>query len=587
MFATLGCHTGTDQQFGAYKVISSRPVKSRELCYFAGYSWFLEYPDYIFYYLEKIRESGFEIVFISSSGIGPLSVERLENFCSVIIEKENKGVDFGAWKIALELTGYGRDFDTVLLSNDSIMGPFFDLKPIYRKFKETGSDFFGLTRSFQRGEHIQSYFIYLNNNILTSEVWRDFWTSLKVYPKKEDIVDNYEIYFSRKLKAAGFQYEIWSDWDAMADPGLVKKKILKNQNLYANWEHLQLKTKDRFIEAINPCAFYWKELITSQKFPFLKRELIIFKKLNIEYDVLKNWKDPVLELGYNTDLISQVLSLGEIRNIFGKFSTHFENYEITYFYPRSSTHFTNFILIFPQKEILDQDSNPNLKIKDPATGRTYTFNLIYLSEDIVDRFIEDKNSLPSILPETDEDIYNLVLPYTNEVIPYLNHILTSNTALFRNFEEYECVILTFIQQVLEHSRNTTSLPSLNQVTRSIDISDLRSVVSIPSKSQDSANATVNEESVSFFELLKRYHTEYEALPMWYKKIGQIFKIMAGHKKIKVEFRNRRFKVSFRHKITVSELDKARYVKNWYYHEYDVLPKWYKKFGKLINKNKRT
>ena len=73
--------------------------------------------------------------------------------------------------------------------------------------------------------------------------------------------------------------------------------------------------------------------------------------------------------------------------------------------------------------------------------------------------------------------------------------------------------------------------------------------------------------------------------MWYKKIGQFFKIAMGHKILKWEVRNKRIKIVLKHKITVNEFDKVNFIKNWYHHEYDVLPGWYKKFGKLLNKNK--
>jgi hypothetical protein len=573
-----------DQQFGSFEVIYSREIRGEHVCYFAGHSPFQEYPEYVIYFLEKIVEAGFEIIFISSSQIGSLTLATLQSSCSAIIEKANKGADFGAWKVALGVTGHGREFRTILLANDSILGPFSDLEPIIRKFTLSGSDYFGLTKSFQRGEHIQSYFVLINNRVLLNEVWTDFWNNLLLYRDKIEIVENYEIYFTKMLRSAGFKCGIWSDWQGLTDEGSIRKKILKNANLFQNWGAAFFAFGDNFILDINPCAFYWKELITLLDFPFLKRELVLQKKLNVEYDVLKNWKDPVSATGYPINLISQILSLGEINTVIRSFPFNDDKLQFRYYHAAGEAHFTNFILLFREKSFVERGSHCYLTIHDPLSDRTLMFRFIYLSEEDIDGIIEDRESRTRLLPETTQNEYNLLLPYSDEPVPYLQSLSQTQTAIFRTYEEYESGMLRFIQHVIPDSRSWEDL-SRSIGNSVIDLSDLRSFAVLPDQPQVTAGGRPVEDSLSFFELLNRYHREYEALPMWYKKIGQVFKIAMGHKIVKFELKNNRPKMVLKHKKTVNERDRINFIKNWYYHEYDVLPGWYKKFGKLINKRK--
>jgi hypothetical protein len=573
---------GTDQHFGSYKVICSNEFESGHICYFAGHTPFWGFPEYVYNYLKEIAAAGFGIIFISSSPIGAASLERLQNICPVIIEKENKGADFGAWKIGLSLTGYGKAFTTILLTNDSIFGPFFDLKPVFQAFRSGGSDFYGLTRSLQRDEHIQSYFIFIDNKVLVSEVWKEFWDNLLCYPKKDDIIDNYEIFFTKQLRSAGFHYDVWSDWKELAVREPIRKKIFKNANLFHFWGDALLTGKERFVENINPCAFYWQELITFLNFPFIKRELIINKKLNVEYDVLKNWKNAVAATGYETGFISQVLSLSEIRDTISSFPFNSPKFEFHYYYDPASPHFMNFILSFEKKTSLERGARDCLTITDTGSGAMLIFNLIYLTEASVDSLIEDNLHSDLILPVPGKNGYNLILPFSDDVIPYLQSRSSPRTAIFRGLDGYESAMLRYIRQVMpagSEDWNDIYTPAAGKDL--VDISDLKNIATL---SGDPAT-TSNGEPEPFFELLKRYHREYESLPIWYKKIGQVFKIMSGHKVVKIKLKDKALKISLKHKVTVSGTNRANYIRNWYYHEYDVLPGWYKRLGKMINKNK--
>ena len=573
---------GQDQQFGFYRIIQAHKLQSDHVCYFAAHSSYIEYPDYLFFYLESINDAGFEIIFTSSSPIGRRSLERIKSSCRIIIEKENKGVDFGAWKIALELTQFGTRFKSILLANDSVLGPFSSLQPILQKFNALDVHFYGLTQSLQRSEHIQSYFILIKNELCCSREWKSFWNNLACYPKKDDIIDNYEINFTKTFLSAGFKYAVWSNWLDKYDEVKVRAKICKNSTLYTHWGHAFSALKDRFITDINPCAFFWKELIEQFEFPFLKRELLLYSNLNAEYAVFKTWKPILQSKQYPLNLVSQVISLGEIKKVLNAFPLNSDSYDYHFSYSPHSAFFSNFTYIFPNSTMVNDDDAVSLRIVNKSTKSAYLFELHFLTEKHIDRIILEPDSFRHAFSEIGENTLLFMIPYSNEVIPFLKGFISLNMRLFEYSEEYESAVFKEIQRTLTSSATSFKIPHPKS---SFDISDLRIAPAQPDTDSVLHRENQLSESETYFNVLHSYHRTYESLPMWYKKIGQLFKIASGNKKVYVEMKNRKLKVKLKHRKEVDQNDKLNFIRNWYYHEYDVLPGWYKKIGKKINKIK--
>lgn len=236
--------------FGTFSIVFDKKILSKKVCYFAGYSIFSDYPEQMYDYLTKIRDINFDIIFISSSILSKASLIKLKEYCSVIIEKENKGTDFGAWKVALTWTNYGNGFDAILLANDSVFGPFRSLKKDVERLSRN-FDIWGYSSSLEVNYHIQSYFLHCNKKVIHSDFWVDFWKNVVPVSRKEEVVQNYEIGLSQKAKGNNFTIGAYVDAVAL-------KKELKLPSEYLNYT----------ISA-------WKELIVKYNFPFLKKELLV------------------------------------------------------------------------------------------------------------------------------------------------------------------------------------------------------------------------------------------------------------------------------------------------------------------------
>lgn len=77
-----------------------------------------------------------------------------------------------------------------------------------------------------------------------------------------------------------------------------------------------------------------------------------------------------------------------------------------------------------------------------------------------------------------------------------------------------------------------------------------------------------------------YSSVYENKPGWYKKGGTLLRVLLGR-------REALFYLSKRHKKEfmdlISCLSPEKQVQVWYYYEYEILPGWYKKIGQMLKK----
>jgi hypothetical protein len=80
--------------------------------------------------------------------------------------------------------------------------------------------------------------------------------------------------------------------------------------------------------------------------------------------------------------------------------------------------------------------------------------------------------------------------------------------------------------------------------------------------------------------LTHYTEVYERLPWLYKKIGGVLKVITGRRGF-FYFLDKKQKNAFINFLQLLPEDKR--IEVWYYYEYEILPGWYKKIGNLINK----
>lgn len=249
----------------------------KDVCIFSSYSFRGIVEDYVFYYLKALKNSGFSVVFVSTSELSGTCIQRLKEYAFLIIEKENKCPDFGSWKIALALLNWGQDLNSVVLANDSVFGPFYDLEKIISSMQKK-YDVWGMTDSYEIDYHLQSYFLFAGKKVLGSGVWKLFWEDVDLSLSKQAVIDRYETGLSKVLMSSDFKLGAFASIDSLS----------KNFHDGSKLTNASLR--------------FWKMLIDRYEFPFLKREVLIkngihklyWQKKGIYFNV-GNWRNLILE----------------------------------------------------------------------------------------------------------------------------------------------------------------------------------------------------------------------------------------------------------------------------------------------------
>lgn len=248
------------------------------LCLFSSYNEKGLINPYVEFYIEKLKKNNVDIVFISTSPVLILEeIEKIKGNIISFIHRENIGYDFGSWKEGLRLFDY-KSYPILILTNDSIYGPLYDLKNVFDKMQSIDSDFLGITDSFEINYHLMSYFLMFKETVTKSKIFSSFWENVLFLPNelKSKIILDYEIGLSQLLINHGFKAKAYCDY-----------KSIKNNRIDGN---------------LNPTLFFWKELFIDLKNPFIKREL--FK------DYIKSDNEQVLKIiseitKFNIELIKQ------------------------------------------------------------------------------------------------------------------------------------------------------------------------------------------------------------------------------------------------------------------------------------------
>jgi lipopolysaccharide biosynthesis protein len=176
----------------------------RRVALFAHFDAEARVRPYILFHLEQLRDLGAETVFVSNAALPDAEVARVRPFVRSVHLRDNTGMDFGMWRHALEGLDLA-EWDEVILTNSSIIGPLFPLAPTFERMAQAPVDFWGMTESGELCRHIQSYFMVFRPEVFRSEAFRTFWDAVLPYKNRANVIFAYEFGLSRYLDEQGFR----------------------------------------------------------------------------------------------------------------------------------------------------------------------------------------------------------------------------------------------------------------------------------------------------------------------------------------------------------------------------------------------
>lgn len=182
---------------------------------------------YVTYLLSQIRKNVDRLVVVINGKLSSDCRIQLKTISEYIFVRENTGFDFGAWKCALtDYIGWEaiKKYDQLILLNDSCFGPFYPFEEIFQKM-DGSADFWGLVA---HGEiktvnpfglcpygylpaHIQSSFMVIENNMLHSDNFEEFWTNIKLAEDYQRAVALNECVFTKYFEDLGYSWSVLVD----------------------------------------------------------------------------------------------------------------------------------------------------------------------------------------------------------------------------------------------------------------------------------------------------------------------------------------------------------------------------------------
>ena len=165
--------------------------------------------DHVLYYLQGLQTVASDVVLIAN---GPLSDKGKAHLAAMSVSwliRDNVGLDFAAWKEALERIGYEKlaDYDELILCNCSCYGPIYPFSEVFTRMEGEACDFWGLFRHpavpGMYPAHLQSYFLVLRRTVTTSQAFRTYWHDLKTARNWEEAVGQ-EVLFTQYFENRGF-----------------------------------------------------------------------------------------------------------------------------------------------------------------------------------------------------------------------------------------------------------------------------------------------------------------------------------------------------------------------------------------------
>lgn len=166
--------------------------------------------DYIPYMLNGVSRHLKDLYVVANGNISQQGLEKLKVITPNVIIRENVGFDAGGFKdVLINHIGWNKikEYNELLLFNDSFFGPLDSFSAIFEEMAGKKVDFWTLTNT-KGNEYskfsVQSYFIHINQRLLHSDDFKNYWEDFPILVSFKDAVTKYEEQFAEYFESKGY-----------------------------------------------------------------------------------------------------------------------------------------------------------------------------------------------------------------------------------------------------------------------------------------------------------------------------------------------------------------------------------------------
>ena len=220
----------------------------QRVCLFVSFAPDGQLLPYTLHYLARLKASGFQTVLILNQvGHHRLPPEALD-LARIVMLRDNLGLDFGAWRDAAARFPSVWQAETLLFTNDSIVGPFDGFESMIDQIAARSAPVFFLTESDFAAQHFQSFFWGLKGVGVQNPVIQAFLSSVRDVQDKAATIFLYEVFLRQVCEE------------------------LAGLDAFCLFPLAQLSGVDSDIrQTFNPTHHLWRELLRAG-FPFIKAD---------------------------------------------------------------------------------------------------------------------------------------------------------------------------------------------------------------------------------------------------------------------------------------------------------------------------
>ena len=178
------------------------------------------------YYLKELRKVVDRIVVVVQGNLTPESRQELQTLADDFFVRENTGLLTYPWIEGIKFIGWDnlKDYDELLMLNDSFFGPFYPLKDMMDAAEKSDADFYGSMQNFEEKSYHQMggkalkhgyfrgsicYFYIIKRRLLHSPEFKKYWSEKPQIDCDWDTYFFNEIDFYDYIKDAGFKIDAY------------------------------------------------------------------------------------------------------------------------------------------------------------------------------------------------------------------------------------------------------------------------------------------------------------------------------------------------------------------------------------------
>ncbi len=154
--------------------------------------------------LAALNEVADRVIVVSTADLTDPEAEQQLREHSELVRRPNYGYDFYSYKIGLDSVTDLGSYDQVIICNDSYVGPLLPYSTIVSRMAARPVDFWGMTFSYGRAPHVQSFFVAFRKWVTNSKAFTGFWRDMTPISERDEVISQYEVGMSGRLMDAGF-----------------------------------------------------------------------------------------------------------------------------------------------------------------------------------------------------------------------------------------------------------------------------------------------------------------------------------------------------------------------------------------------